>query len=652
MDFFGAQEHARKQSRRLIWVFAFAVLAIVVVINLMVLGALELGSEPTRIAPGGPLDRHGGALFAASVITLAIIGLASLFKIGRLRAGGTAVARELGATLVPMDTTDPLLRRLRNVVEEIAIASGVPVPQVFVLEDEEGINAFAAGYAPGDAAVAVTRGALERLSREELQGVIAHEFSHVLNGDMRLNIRLMGVLFGILVLAIIGREVLLRVRGGSDRNAGAILLIAVGLIAVGYIGLFAGRLIKAGVSRQREYLADASAVQFTRQPDGIAGALKKIAASAGGSKLTRHDAEEISHMLFGDGVGYSALMATHPPLLDRIRRVQPGFDPGELKALGRAIESGSVAGSNLAAARAELAMGLSGGGSVPPVIAAPPLPQATREIALEPRGVSGQVANPARDDYALAGTLAAGIPAQLLDLARGMQSAPWVVLALSLGEDDVVSARQIELIERRLGGETARLVADIRPQLAALHPMHVLPLAQIAFPSLRRQSRSLLGTLVDTLGEIVHADGEVDLREYCLVRLVQVHLVEAMDPGSGRALGSLKLVDCRAEVIALYSVLASIGHEGREAATRAFSAGVAGLFGQTTSSYAVPGDWRVALDMAWPKLDRLNGDSKQLLIEGLVRVMMHDGRVTVAEAELLRTVCAGLHCPLPPMLGR
>lgn len=651
MDFFGAQEHARKQSRRLVWAFAFAVLGVVVVINLMVLGALELGADPTRIEQGGLLDRHDGSLLAATLLTLAVIGLASLFKISRLRAGGTAVARELGATLVPMDTADPLLRRLRNVVEEIAIASGVPVPQVFVLEDEEGINAFAAGYAPGDAAVAVTRGALERLSREELQGVIAHEFSHVLNGDMRLNIRLMGVLFGILVLAIIGREVLLRVRGGSDRNAAAILMIALGLIAVGYIGLFAGRLIKASVSRQREYLADASAVQFTRQPEGIAGALKKIAASAGGSKLTRHDGEEISHMLFGDGVGYSALMATHPPLLERIKRVQPGFDPGELKALGSAIASGSVAGSNLAAARAELAMGFNGGGAVPPVIPAPPLPAATRAMALEPRSVSGQVANPARDDFVLAGTLTAGIPAPLLDLARGLQSAPWVVLALSLGEDEGVSARQIELIARRLGGEPARLVADIRPQLATLHPMHVLPLAQIAFPSLRRQTRSFLDKFVDTLEQVVHADGVVDFREYCLVRVMQVHLVEAMDPGRGRALGSLKLVDCRAEVVALYSVLASVGHEGREAAARAFSAGVAGLFGQTASSYALPGDWRASLDTAWPKLDRLNGESKQLLIEGLVRVMMHDGRVTVAESELLRTVCAGLQCPLPPMLG-
>jgi Zn-dependent protease with chaperone function len=652
MDFFGAQEHARRQSRRLVWLFALAVLAIVAAINLVAVGVLELGADPKRLASGGLIERNAGALVATTLLTLAVIFFASMFRIGRLRSGGAAVARELGATLVPMDTRDPLLRRLRNVVEEVAIASGVPVPQVFVLEDEVGINAFAAGYSAGDAAVAVTRGALERLSRDELQGVIAHEFSHVLNGDMRLNIRLMGVLFGILVLAIIGREVLLRMRGGGNRNAGAILLIALGLLVIGYVGLFFGRLIKAGVSRQREYLADASAVQFTRQPDGIAGALKKIAASNAGSKLAQHDAEEISHMLFGDGVGYSALFATHPPILDRIRRVQPGFDPGELKKLGVALASGTVAGSNLAAARAELAMGLAGDGSTVPALSPPPLPAADRSMALDPGVVAAQVANPARDDYVLAGTIAAGIPDPLLDLARGQQTAPWVVLALLLGEDEAVARRQLATIGERLGAEAAGLVAETRPRLAGLHPMQVLPLAQIAFPVLRRQARSVLGGYVEALEDMVHADGEIDFREYCLVRLVRIHLVDALDPGRGRVIGSLKLVDCRSEVVALLSILAAVGHSGREAAARAFAAGVGGLFGQAPVAYAPPADWRAALDAAWPRLDRLNGESKQLLVEALTRTMSHDGRVTVAESELLRTVCAGLHCPLPPMLAR
>lgn len=652
MDFFGAQEQARRQSRRLIWLFVLAVAAVVLSVDLVVLGVLELGADPRRLAAGGPIERNAVALVATSLFTVAVIFFASMFKIGRLRAGGAAVARELGATLVPMDTRDPLLRRLRNVVEEVAIASGVPVPQIFVLEDEPGINAFAAGYAPGDAAVAVTRGALEHLSRDELQGVIAHEFSHVLNGDMRLNIRLMGALFGILVLAIIGREVLLRMRGGNNRNAGAILLIALGLMVVGYVGLLCGRLIKAGVSRQREYLADASAVQFTRQPDGIAGALKKIAASNVGSKLNQHDAEEISHMLFGDGVGYSALFATHPPILERIRRIQPGFDRSELKRLGVALASGTVAGSNLAAARAELAVGLAGDGAAVPPLPPPPLPAADRSMALDPGTVAAQVANPARDDYVLAGALAAAIPDSLLDLARGQQTAPWLLVALLLGDDAGVAERQLASIGERLGAEAATLAAGMRPRLDGLHPMQVLPLAQIAFPALRRQARSFLVRYVEALEALVQADGEIDLREYCLMRLVRLHLVDALDPGRGRVIGSLKLADARAEVVALLSILASAGHPSSESAARAFAAGVAGLFGQEPIAYAPPADWRSALDAAWPTLDRLNGESKQLLVEALTRTMSHDGRVTVAESELLRTVCAGLHCPLPPMLAR
>jgi Zn-dependent protease with chaperone function len=649
MDFFGAQEHARRQSRRLVWLFLLAVLAIVVALNLVVVGVLELGADPRRAAGATLFDRHGSAMVATTLLTLAVIGVAALFKVGRLRAGGAAVTRELGATLVPMDTRDPLLRRLRNVVEEVAIASGVPVPQVFVLEDEEGINAFAAGYAPGDAAVAVTRGALERLSRDELQGVIAHEFSHVLNGDMRLNIRLMGVLFGILVLAIVGREVLLRMRGGNNRNAGAILLIALGLLVIGYVGLFFGRLIKAGVSRQREYLADASAVQFTRQPDGIAGALKKIAAGSAGSKLTQHDAEEISHMLFGDGVGYSALFATHPPILDRIRRVQPGFDPRELKPLAAAMATGAVSGSNLAAARAELAIGLHGAAERP---VPPPLPASGHALPLEARSVAAQVANPGRDDYLLAGTIAAAIPSALLELARGPESAPWLVLALLLDADDGLRSRQLAAIDARLGGDGARLAGEFRLRLGELHPMQVLPLAQLAFPALRRQSRGFLGRFGAALEDVVHADGQVSIREYCLMRLVAVHLGEALDPGRGRILGSLKLADCRREVMALIATLAVSGHAGREAAARAFAAGIGPMFGSDAIAFAAPDDWRAALDEAWPKLDRLNGESKQLLVEGLVRTMMHDGRVTVAESELLRTVCAALHCPLPPMLAR
>ena len=299
--------------------FTLAVLAIVAAVDVVLM--LAFGG----LGPDATTTDTLGALLASTVVTLGIIGCASLFRTASLRAGGAAVAQQLGATPVPEDTSDFNLRRLRNVVEEIAIASGVPVPQIFVMEEESAINAFAAGYAPSDASITVTRGALERLNRDELQGVIAHEFSHVLNGDMRLNIRLIGLLFGILVLALIGRKILEHGRFSRSKDSAPLMAVAVGVLIVGYIGLFFGRLIKAGVSRTRETLADASAVQFTRQTQGLAGALKKIAGLPGGSKLANADTEEVSHMLFGQGLKLSSLMATHPPLLERIRALEPSF---------------------------------------------------------------------------------------------------------------------------------------------------------------------------------------------------------------------------------------------------------------------------------------------------------------------------------------
>src|SRR5262245_42358863 len=279
-------------------------------------------------------DGHGAIVFAVvAASTLAIIGCAMLFKTSQLRSGGGTVARLLGGKPVPLDPTDPRERQLRNVVEEMAIASGIPVPEIYVLDGEPGINAFAAGWSTTDAAVAVTRGCLESLDRDELQGVIAHEFSHVFHGDMRLNIRLMGVLFGIVCLATIGR-ILVRAmpRGGSGRGKGGaagIAMFGLALIVIGSLGVLFSRLIQAAVSRQREFLADASAVQYTRNPRGIGMALAKIGglASGLGARLQTPHAEEASHMLFADGMRrfFGGGFATHPPIEQRVERVLPGF---------------------------------------------------------------------------------------------------------------------------------------------------------------------------------------------------------------------------------------------------------------------------------------------------------------------------------------
>ena len=594
------------------------------------------------LAFGGFGEGEGtlGALFVATLITLSIIGCASLFRTASLRTGGAAVAHQFGATPVPEDTTDFNLRRLRNVVEEIAIASGVPVPQIFVLEEESAINAFAAGYAPSDAAITVTRGALNRLNRDELQGVIAHEFSHVLNDDMRLNIRLIGLLFGILVLAIIGRKILQHGRFSRSKDSGPLLAVAFGLLVIGYIGLFFGRMIKAGVSRQREYLADASAVQFTRQSRGIAGALKKLAGLPEGSKLGNSDVEEVSHMLFGEGLALSSLMATHPPLLQRIQALDPSFKADALTELSARWSMQPPIGMD-----EDVALGLN-------VVAGNVLPAARSQLTITPPGVIAQVGAPQADDYRRAGTINDSIPEVLQRAARHQADVvPMLFGLLHAPPGSVRDAQQYEL-RARIDVRTAEQALDYADRLSDLNPMLRLPLASLAFPLLRRRPRPELQQFMDTVYALAHADGEVSLFEYCLGRLLRTQVAESLDPARAWVPGNKRLADATAPVVTLLALVAQAGHENPADAPRAYVAGLSRVFPRLNAPYAPPADMLAALDEIWPKLDALEPLGKELLLEGLVAAISHDGRITVAESELLRTVCASLHCPLPPMLER
>ncbi|MBB5208828.1 M48 family metallopeptidase [Chiayiivirga flava] len=649
MNFFEAQARARKASRRLVLLFAIAVLAIVAVIDAIVLAALGVarrGDDVERAVGAMSMDAVVGVVVVTSLITLAVIGIASLVRIGSLRAGGSAVARSMGGTLVNADTTDLKLRRLRNVVEEIAIASGTPMPEVYVLDQEAGINAFAAGYSANDAVIAVTRGALERLNRDELQGVIAHEFSHVLNGDMRLNIRLMGLLFGILVLGIVGRKVLEHSRGGRDsRNMGVILLVALGIMLVGYIGVFFGRMIKAGVSRSREYLADASAVQFTRQTAGIAGALKKIGGLPAGSRLVAADTEEVSHMLFGDGIGFSSMFATHPPLLDRIRALDRSFRPEQLGALAK-----RWAQHVPSAAEEDLALGFAPDGSR--LASDPLLPDGRASVVVDPQRVAAQVGTPAADDYRRASAIGAAMPQALHDAAQRQDQAMAVVLALLIDGDAAIAARQLAEVATRIDEDTADTVSRWRPATQALHPMLRLPLASLAFPALRRRPRPELERFLACVDVLIHLDGTIGLFEYCLASLLRRQTVEALDPSRHAPTGRRKLVELQTELSALFSIVAKHGHDDAVAAQRAFIVGLAQVLPHDTLRYAPPADWAAALGAALPRLDALEPRGKELLVAGLVAAISQDGRVSLAEAELLRMICAALHCPLPPMLER
>ncbi len=655
MNFFELQHQARKQSKRLIVLFVLAVLAIIAAIDLVIVGAMLANADEARAANlsvGEIIAQHSGALLGVSLIVGAVIAMASLFKIGSLRSGGGTVAQSLGGTLISAETSNPHYRRLRNVVEEIAIASGVPVPEIYVLEQESGINAFAAGYTPADAAIAVTRGALEKLKRDELQGVIAHEFSHILNGDMRLNIRLMGLLFGILVIGIIGRKILEGMRHARDsKGTVPIFVIALAVMIIGYVGVFFGRWIKAGVSRSREFLADASAVQFTRQTDGLAGALKKVGGLPEGSKIENPEVEEVSHMLFGSGMNFSSMFATHPPLLERIQRLDKQFKPEQFATIAKqwsqpvdVLALDDEAGVGLASVPA------SGVAKGPPPL--PPLPDARADIAVQPGIVANQVGAPQQDDFATADNIQNRIPPLLLAAARAQRTADRVICALLLDRDADIRAAQSAMIVAQLGPEAEAETRLMREAIDALHPMQRMPLAAIAFPALRRHPRPWLNEFVQLIDRLIHADGQQGLFEFCLARLVSIQVIEALDPARARVIGRRKLVHCEADTALLFVVLAHAGHDSAVEAQRGFQAGMQMLYGQRSVAMPDGGDWHRSLVPALSALDQLDSAGKQLLIEAMVTSISHDGRITVAESELLRVACAAIHCPLPPMLAR
>ena len=620
-------------------VYFIATALIVLGVTLVVAFALfGTSMEGQRYSPWEILVANPGPLLLTAAITALFIIGASIYKTTVLSSGGGRVAQQMGGTLVPADVADPLRRRLRNVVEEIAIASGVPVPEIYVLEEESSINAFAAGYSPGDAAIAVTRGTLELLNRDELQGVIAHEFSHILNGDMRLNIRLMGVLFGILVLGLMGRMI---VRGGyhgrlisNRRGKGApvVLLIGLGVAILGWIGVFFARLIKAAVSRQREYLADASAVQFTRQTDGIANALKKIGGYKEASHIRAADPEEISHMLFGSGARFTGLFATHPPLGDRIRALDPSFresDYPEVVPISMRDRLAEDSTSAMAAAPAQ---------ELPPA----DLPESVAESA----------GNPGAQDVAYARQLRQAIPATLYDAAHSAELAYLLVIALIIDRGHEHRERQLRLAEEQLGAERARIVARLHDEVSSMSSDHRLPLLEITFPALKLRPPAQLEYLVELASRLIDVDGRVDLYEYCFYRVLRISIGQAVNPARAPGPRSTARRELRHAAIDLLTVVADYGHEDAASSEKAFNAGKA-YFGKWAREHTYQSKEHYtlrALERSLDLLTTLNGKGRQLILKAVTAVAVHDNRVTTAETGLIRTICASLDIPLPPLL--
>lgn len=683
MNFFEHQDLARKKTTRLVVLFIAAVAFIVVAIyavSLVSLGyAMSASADGPRAAVG--LWNPIAALIAVGVSAV-LIGGGSLYKINQLRMGGIVIAEELGGSLLTHNNADTDGLRLLNIVEEMAIASGVPVPPVFLLRQEEGINAFAAGYSPEDAVIGVTNGALHGLSRDQLQGVIAHEFSHILSGDMRINLRLVAVLHGILILGLTGAAIMrglfysgagYRSRSSRDNDNGggvviAIFAIAAALAAIGYIGTFFGNLIKSAVSRQREYLADASAVQFTRNPEGIADALKVLGGASRKGRLRSPNAPEASHMFFGDALtrAMGSAMSTHPPLDTRIRRIEPGWDGKFLspRATAASVRRGDrdttprpvdrtgrrgVAGMAGVAGLSGMS-GVQGTAGVDPAVG---FAVSHRQAVARAGGLDAQ-------SVAHAQSLIARIPGHLRDAAHDPFEARAVILSMLIQAERTEEGRQkqaeaLRTHEPKLFATVARLA----PAVVALPDDLRLPLLEQAMQPIASLSGPQLAVFRTLVDAFIGADDSVNLFEWILRRL----LTRRLDAASGRlehprvryyALGQLG-----GECSVLLSAIAYAGGRADGRAGRpddgeireAFSAGAAALPGLDLQLLD-RGSLRLeSLGKALDTLDTIAPKLKKQLLEACAAAIMQDGTVTPTEAELFRAVGESLRVPMPVMFA-
>ncbi len=613
--------------------FALAVVAIILSIEVLLATTMGyVGRDPDTGAIDWTAVTDLRLLFVSAVGTLIVVGGGSLYKIAELRAGGHVVAEQLGGRLLTSGTADLVEQRLLNVVEEMALASGTPTPPVYLMDQEDGINAFAAGFSPQDAVIGVTRGTATRLDRDELQGVIAHEFSHILNGDMRMNLRLMGLLHGILIIGMLGYFILRTsfYTGGGRRSKDGkeglpILAIGAGLAVIGFAGTFFGNLIKAAVSRQREFLADASAVQFTRQPEGIAGALKKIGGFAKGASIRNPNAPLASHMFFGEATtGFTSLFATHPPLEDRIRRIDPSWDGAFPEVVNTAEPGGAP---SVAAAGGSAFAGTTG------------LPGAVASI-----GQPG----PAHLQYAA--QMIESLPPDMAAAARETYGARAVVYGLLLDSQASVREQQMAHLEADADTgvfeETRRLV----PFLEHLPANMRLPLLEIALPSLRALTPGQRVAFERNVVTLIEADSRINLFEWSLRRILLRDVETVLGRGAPPRVSFQSVASVRSQCELLMSTLAYVGQRDERAA--------AGAFGQAMRVLGLDGahilttkDCGLAeLDGVLAELDQAAPQVKRQILEAVVACIAADRQATAAEAELLRAVSASMSCPMPPIL--
>lgn len=611
MNFFDHQDTARQRTGLLVFLFSLAVVTITGLVSVLSIG-IYYG------VTGEHFDQETALTYVLLCFAgvLLVVAISSMVRLSALTSnGGRGVAESIGGKLISSNTLDAKHRQLLNVVEEMAIASGIPVPPVYVMQEERGINAFAAGMSIDDAVIGVTQGALDSFTRDELQGVIAHEFSHILNGDMRLNTRLIGVLFGITCIAHFGHLVLdnthhtsrvSRSSSDSDKGFAVIMLIAIICLVLGWIGTLFGSMIKAAISRQREFLADASAVQFTRNDQGIAGALKKIGSHMAGSSLNTKASDEMSHMMFGQSKisGFSGLFATHPPLEERIRRIEPGWDGSFSQSSHRpttSFENDNVSG-------------FTSGTSTQP----------EKPTTAELSEVGQQLLNQ--------------LPSELVDIAREPYSARFIAFALIFDGSEL----QREMIKSHIPNVSQ---AQLLPWLDYDLPLHLrFPLLELSIPALKSLSEGQKNRLCQVLRELSQTDDHYSLAEWCVINLLEKQLLESY--GCTKQIQSLKQL--KESVFWLLRELAWVSHSQPEDAQHAFSSALTCLGFNDAELQPANKNWglnRAALEL----LLQLKPKSRRLFVKACRLAIESDGKVTVAEGELYRVIACFLEVPEPPL---
>ena len=647
MDFFERQDKARRNTKFLVFYFVAAVVLLVVAVYAAVALIFTFSEESIDWA-------QPGLFFGTAAATVGVISMGSVFKTMALARGGRAVAELLDGRLVNPNATDVHERKLLNIVEEMAIASGVPVPQVYVMDNEPGINAFAAGHSASDAAISVTRGCMTILSRDELQGVIAHEFSHLLNGDMRLNLRLMGLIFGILCLTVIGR-VLLQTRGKKN----PLPLLGLALIIIGWVGVLFGRLIQAAVSRQREFLADASAVQFTRNPGGLAGALKKIGGLSEGSQLESPRAEEASHLFFANGIGSSFLsFATHPPLDERIRALDPSFDGNFPSAVMEPIDPAIPPPPPPPGAQPPPLPRVAPP-PPPPHAQPPPLPVLpTIMTGLAPpiiaqQAIVADIGQPTTEHLRYAAELQQWFPTSLRAAAHDPLGASALVCAFLLEPESAAREKQLEELGRATSEAMRQETLRIWPEVQGLPPQARLPLVDIALPALRRLSPPQFEQFRAAVKTLVESDNETDLFEYMLQKIVMRHLETRFFPTGRSVTQFYDLRPLAHDCGVLLSATAYAGHDDPVQARAAFAHGAETLsrIARTEIPWLPPDQCNLThLDAALEHFSQAVPQIKKNVLSACAQTVAADGVIQQREAELLRAVADALDCPVPPFL--